>query len=277
MSNPEQIIDRQMEQYRRGQILGFTMAEIMLVLLFLLLLLLGARIRDLSSQLDRAIEIGGSDQASLAVLKDTEQELKKSGAMPAEEDVLWLTEKLALFAEEILAAKTDPQTDTAGPSELLEKLEKVKDLSNLISQNGVSMQKAQVCLKSCGSGPDACWGKSTSNPDFIYNVALYDDGVLVEPDYDSIAKNQEDWLALPNEARVEKATFLTNNEYRGRFGSLFSYARSRECIFQVRLFDADTADKQIYKSQRKLVEGYVYPTPVGTWPGQPLNKSTASD
>ena len=47
-------INDQTEQYQRGQVLGFTMAEIMLVLIFLLLLLLGTQLQQTQDKLESA-------------------------------------------------------------------------------------------------------------------------------------------------------------------------------------------------------------------------------
>ena len=51
MSEDDRVIEQQSEAYRRGQVLGFTMAEIMLVLLFLLLILLGDQLSRLAEDL----------------------------------------------------------------------------------------------------------------------------------------------------------------------------------------------------------------------------------
>ena len=50
-------ISVQSEDYRKGLVLGFTMAEIMLILLFLLLFLLGKELIDLQENLGSSISL----------------------------------------------------------------------------------------------------------------------------------------------------------------------------------------------------------------------------
>jgi len=287
----EAIIDAQNEQYRRGQILGFTMAEIMLVLLFLLLLILGSRVKQLVTQLDTYIQPEGNQHEALRLMEDTVVDLQAAGLMDEDQDELWLSRKLTLVADRILQ---DQRNWSQSVEEAIEKLgddlraERMRNrelqdvLDNLrednpdklagaemlasLEENNLSFEEAKVCLKSCGGGPEACWGESLRSPDYIYNVAIYDDFVRVEPDMMSVEKNFASWRSLPVAARVENAQSLSIPDFRARFGRLLEHSRDNDCVFQVRLYDADTSSKEIYKDRRRLVEGYVYPTPIESWP-----------
>ncbi|MCC2099180.1 MAG: hypothetical protein KDJ29_19985, partial [Hyphomicrobiales bacterium] len=57
--NPELIDDR---EYRRGMILGLTLAEVLLLLLFLLMLALGSELIDLQDRLGRAEDGTAAEQ-----------------------------------------------------------------------------------------------------------------------------------------------------------------------------------------------------------------------
>jgi hypothetical protein len=288
----EAIIDGQSEQYRRGQILGFTMAEIMLVLLFLLLLVLGSRVKELAHRLETYISPDGSQREALRVIENTVNDLKNSGLMEPEQDELWLARKLTLVADRVVKEQgnwsdavdeiidtltTDLDEERKKNQELTDTLERLRDddservaateMFAAARDSQLSFEEAKACLKSCGSGPDACWGESLRSPDYIYNVAIYDNFVKVEPDHISVEKNFESWRSLPKEARIDSSEILSISEFRSRFGELLSHSRENQCVFQVRLFDADTSSKSIYKDRRRLVEGYVYPTPVNSWPG----------
>ena len=243
-SESKNILNNQSDQYRKGQVLGFTMAEIMLVLIFILLLLLGTKITKLTDTLDKAFVEGSKEHESILILKEASKNI--------DEDILWLTETLVLNSKPLLSGEVSTS--------------EVKDFSStllpIITDRDISLEEAKQCLSSCGGGPKACWGESLQNPDFIYNVELYDDFVIVNPNHDSIDKNYQDWLQIPPAVKFEEPVKLSNLDYRTRFIQLKKYGELNDCVFQVRMFDANTTSKDIYKRQRKLVEGYVYPRPV---------------
>ena len=296
LSGPDQI-----DQYQRGQILGFTMAEIVLVLLFLLLIILGMRINKQAEALQKSFTEGTPEHSSAEIIKSTTNDLISQGILPEEKDMVWLTEALVLNADKVLAGLDPEEIDAkrelatlkkklsdmekklaTTTEDLLEsKLEaerfkqeaasarsrsqKHSDLADILDDKNLSLGEAKSCLLSCGGGPKACWGESLSNPDFIYNVALFDDSVWVSPDSESIDSNQEDWSLLPSLARISQPTLLGKNEFMRAFSQLKEHATRNECVFQARLVDLDTSNKEKYKSQKRLVDGYVYSTIFKNW------------
>lgn len=311
------LIDHQSEQYRRGQILGFTMAEIMLVLLFLLLLLMGAKLTNLSKLLEDSIAPDSVPYQSVDRLEKTLAKLKESGVVGADKDLLWLAEALSLSAPEVLSQGddtldlvkelnealeenlvldkaldeasqkldaseeiiselstevTDQAKDLQAATERLDALKDIADmnqelltevsqgrkLTSILDDRNISVPEAQQCLLSCGGGPKACWGESISNPDYIYNVGLYDNQLYVTPNLENAEKNKEDWASLPETARISEPMMLSNAQFTSRFDQLLRHANANECVYQVRLIDVATPTKPVYKSQRTLVENYVY-------------------
>ena len=302
-------INNQTEQYQRGQVLGFTMAEIMLVLIFLLLLLLGTKIQKTQDKLNAAYSADSPEYKVAVQVKETLKELKTIGVIPEDKDLLWLTEILILSAEEVIKA---PKNDTdiiqnledeilslktelalqktinkqSGVSTLKEKIEQLTsqlkkeqqkqkiNLSNaatgkfftgILEDQDISSAEAKQCLLTCGGGPKACWGESLENPDFIYNIALYDEHIYVTSDKKSINKNNTDWMSLPDSARVEQGIKLSNQQFNTNFSILYQHAQSNDCVFQVRLFDYKTSSKEIYKEQLQMVDRYVYTTKYKGW------------
>jgi len=300
MSVEPPIVDQQSEQYRRGQVLGFTMAEIMLVLLFLLLILLGDEITDLTRDLKVYISPQSAQGESAILISQTLQTLKSQGQISESETELSLTEKLVLRAadtvnevgvdeetEETIARLTRERDQLRSINEALEReneslsreldkdpeeLERqrmAEDLLNSANSNRVSFEEAMMCMDDCGGGDgkEACWGESIFNPDYIYTVALYDDYVWVRPDESNIEKHRQDWDAMPDSARVETAQYLSNPEYRRAFSALQRYAIAKNkgpqgCVFHVRLFDLGTTSKESYKSQERMIESYTYRTEI---------------
>lgn len=297
MSDSKDIINLQSEEYRKGQVLGFTMAEIMLVLLFLLLLLLGAKLQKLNKTIESSYQPNSKGFESIKSIENTLHSFQDKGLISEDKDVLWLTRQLILRADDVIKQEAEwdkssqekiekliiEKQELLSENQMLKdinednnrivkelkeaklKLNKITPLTDILKSNNLSDKEATQCLLSCGGGPKACWGESLANPDFIYNIALYDDGFYVSPELKSIEKNSKDWLRIPNIARLSKPQYMTPKVFRKRFGALLEYANNNSCVFQTRLIDVDTSTKKIYKAQRRLVEGYVYPTPFKTW------------
>lgn len=240
-SESKNILNNQSDQYRKGQVLGFTMAEIMLVLIFILLLLLGTKITKLTDTLDNAFVEGSKEHESILILKEASKNL--------DEDILWLTESLVLNSKPLLSGEVSSSEIADFNSTLLP----------IITDREISLEEAKQCLSSCGGGPKACWGESLQNPDFIYNIELYDDFFVVNPNHDSIDKNYQDWLKIPPAVKFNEPVKLSNLDFRTRFRQLDKYGELNDCVFQVKLFDVNTTTKNIYKRQEGLVQGYVYP------------------
>lgn len=288
------VINTQSEQYRRGQILGFTMAEIMLVLLFLLLLLLGSKIKELSEELKAAFKPDSAEHQAANVLNEEMDKLKNKGVIDESKDVLWLTERLVLSAESMLAGGSKSLQDQIdnllnenkkltlqnedlekkvsnlkAENELLKKAAKlpeipgfkpsdIADVITTVGGSGLKPGEAKQCLLDCGGGPKACWGVSIKNPDYIFNVGLYDSHLFVTPNPENIKRNQSDWDLLPSDVRISEPVLLTRSQFQSRFSKLLEHGRKNDCVYHVRLIDVATSNKEIYKSQRQLVENSVY-------------------
>jgi len=295
------VINTQSEQYRRGQILGFTMAEIMLVLLFLLLLLLGSKIKALSEKLKAAFAPDTVEHQTANALKDEMRELQKKGIVDESKNVLWLTERLVLSAESILTGGSQGLQDQVDNlldenkkleirnADLQEQIANLEDviasippetrppeipgykqsdigeLFNTVKGSGLMPGEAKQCLLDCGGGPKACWGESIKNPDYIFNVGLYDNQLYVTPNLENARKNQADWDSLSSDLRIELPVLLTRSQFQSRFSKLLAHGRSNECVYHVRLIDVATSSKEVYKSQRQLVENSVYISRRANW------------
>lgn len=300
MSEDDRVIEQQSEAYRRGQVLGFTMAEIMLVLLFLLLILLGDQLSRLAEDLEVSIQPGTPEHSAIILIQETLDNLKRQGQLDAEDDELWLTEKLTLRAADTVSEigidedaretierltlerdllreqATELAEEAQRLNELLEndpeQAQRQRDANQLlgaVENNQLPLKRALQCMDDCGGGDgkEACWGESIFNPDYIYTVALYDDYIWVQPDEGSTSKHKPDWDAIPNQARIATPQYLSNTEYRRRFSALQRYAIAKNkgpkgCVFHVRLFDLGTTSKESYKSQEQMVESYTYRTEI---------------
>ena len=273
-------VDFQSEQYRRGQVLGFTMAEIMLVLLFLLLILLGAQISNMQEEIDRSIAPDSPEARSIILIQEALYSLQAQGLLLQQDDIYTLSQKLTLVApetirglpaqgslerllvenERLLDQNATLRSQLSDQVEPGERLAEALDLQRIAEQFGLQHSSAQMCLEGCGGGdgPEACWGESISEPDYIYSVAMFDDRFFVVPDGQNIRANQDSWDSLPELARIPSGEMLTNAELVRRFRPLRAFSDQNTCKFHVRLYDYQTSTKEVFKNQRRLIEGYVY-------------------
>ena len=294
----------QSEDYRKGLVLGFTMAEIMLILLFLLLLLLGKELIDLQEKLnssisleapevvvgqDIAVQLAGAKAEGLAPANMSLEEYVGRLIFKSEADQLdILSAQIKALKEQVLSKDQEIQklteqikqlgTDSGYIDDLEEQLSQVKaelasaneridavkPLADALAEANLSQKQGQQCLLACGaSGRPACWGESIENPDFIYDIAMYDDYFWVALREESLAKNLDKWNNLPDKARIETPAFLSASDFRKRMTGLVEYGQANDnCVFSVRLFDVGTSTKQMYKDLRQLVGNYAYETPV---------------
>jgi DNA repair exonuclease SbcCD ATPase subunit len=130
-------ISGQSEDYRKGLVLGFTMAEIMLILLFLLLLLLGKELRDLYSELDSSIP---KDSVQAIVGKDVEDQWKEAvenGIAPQDMPLDQYAGKLIFKSEadqlDVLAAQVKSLREQLKNKEL--DIERLNDLIKELEGN----------------------------------------------------------------------------------------------------------------------------------------------
>ena len=297
----------QSEEYRKGLVLGFTMAEIMLILLFLLLLLLGKQLRDLEDQVSNStlndspeVIVGSGLRGDFEAAKATQSipdglefeqwvgklifqsEAEQVDILKAEIEALRLAVKqkdeTITQLKEDLGPLADLKETIAQLEEQLQSLEQFKEqygtVASAFQQSNISQNEGAQCLLECGKkGVPACWGESINNPDFIYDIAMYDDYFWVALRNDNRDRNIEKWNALPDKAKVSEPEFLNRTEFMRRMQGLNEYgALNDDCKFSVRLFDAATSSKQIYKKMRKEVESFAYPAtrPIQNWSNRAL-------
>jgi cell division protein FtsB len=84
--------------HRRGLVLGLTLAEILILLLFLLMLALGARLSAMSAQIKEAARENESLRAASDSLKPLVEALNRSGSIPVD-DIRSLVDRLGRLAQ----------------------------------------------------------------------------------------------------------------------------------------------------------------------------------
>lgn len=323
-------IGGQAEEYRKGMVLGFTMAEIMLVLLFLLLLLLGKLLQDLREQLGNSAPLNSPEVVAGQGLQDRFNSAKENKSIPSnmtfekwvgklifqseadETDILEaeikrlellleekenkiqqlqrdlgplaemretifnLEKKLADYQQQVLALAAENEALELEIDALKRFRDKYDGVASAFDKSGISPQEGAQCLLDCGEqGFPACWGESINNPDFIYDIAMFDDHFWVALREDNKERNLVKWNALPDKARISTPMFLGRGDFRDHMQGLNEYSKAHEnCKFSVRLFDVQSVDapKETYVDMVKEVKSVAYPAerPKQNWSNGPL-------
>ena len=278
-------INNHNKAYRRGVVLGLTLAEVMLLLLFILLLAFMSILKK-----EHQKELLEKKELELVSKKDPVTEkviyLIKT-ADPSIRDELVkgienLPDNLKLIKKENLAKTLNeslPQVISRGldelkrekysvidikkPTDVEKELEEAKDsesklesqIENLKGQN--KFLSKQIISTGKGDGRLSCWvDNSSGKAEYIYNIYLNHQGITIKDN--KIPHRQEDQKTLP----ISMITYdepLEINKFMEETNGIHQWAINHDCIFYVRLFDdTGTNEKTLYKSQLRTVESSFY-------------------
>lgn len=274
--------------YRRGFVMGLTLAEVALLLIFIILLLLvlgfekrDAEIRKLAAaaKLVRSEAVSGeSPQETVARIAE---ELSKFGELKeaVESSGAEISDDFIELVR-ITAAQID-STDVALAQQLTKERERVARAAALIEgvkgsgdieamasrlaelEDRERNQAGQVLelrerLNRVGRGGDlpSCWTTPEGKADFILEVALESGGVRVS---DAISDDRAEERSRLPIAEFDPSITLSEARFLELTKPLFDWSVRNECRFYVDVFDA-TADheKGLYKSRLRAVEGHFY-------------------
>jgi len=318
-----ELINDQRQAYRRGLILGFTVAEALLLILFGLLLALGSilvKVKDREEARQRELDEANVKLAAYAYLepeiallrgRTTDDFFRELGILKVENDSLRLevkqlqtqlaeTEIVSDIAKAAKAEKTTPDAlrkaaargqlvdgvfgeefdiekvervleiakkiDEAIPAEEGEKLEDLSSLEGLSADLAKKEKenrdlRAQVTnasrrLKDIKTEKLACWAMDAGTPDYLFDVALLNDGIRVRKSVR--AERLEDYKELPISPSLYGRT-LSQQEFREGTRALYNLSEARDCRFFVRVYDfTGTQQKLIYIQNLSTVEDHFY-------------------
>ena len=290
-------LERKNRAYRRALTLGLTLAEIFVLLVFVLLLAfagyykhtaaLSMTFPDLQreSELQAAAinalkEVNGQLQRESTYLKaqlrapnhfdDLFRELRLQKARIAQLDAqiteLGKERTSIPSLEQAIAAESgstgkDPQ---AILQDLITSANDAKREQQRLQGELVYYQKK---LAATGNGTvlPSCWTTPDGKIEYIFDVTLVSDGITVHDN--ALADHLQDEQQL-----IPKMSFgsvLNDNQFLQMTQTLYAWSRAQhpECRFFVRLLDRTKDDeKALYKSELQAVEGHFYKLPVATLP-----------
>lgn len=265
--------------YRRGILLGLTMAEIIILIVFLLLLAFGVL-------LDREKKANASREDLFGNKDIVERIVKVFSTQPPdmEEDVVRAIETLpfviSLIKEKHLAKKDEILQDTLARAiemleiekdmaegngdipieqQLLFAQEKIKALED-DAKNLIDQKKSLISqIKSNGRGVDMppCWpdakGRAT---EYLFDIDLTNSGIVMFDASPPHRQTEKDRLPMDH---IQYGKPRSISQFKSETQPIFAWSKKKECRFYVFIKDkTGTTEKALFKKLLVAVEGSFY-------------------
>ncbi|MEK6777775.1 MAG: hypothetical protein AABY87_12990 [bacterium] len=269
-------IPEQNKAYRRGIVLGLTMAEVGILIIFVLLLLLGLtdslrkkQERDMDGHklittdrvrtLEEAESFMTQLRGTLHAANNANVE-EISRLIRALQEIA-TTQKGRTALQEVSAAITElnrikDQIKKDGGSDAL--ASEVEQQSYRIANQEGQLQRYESQLKEAGlgKGERPCWVKADGTIEYLYDVVLSSNGIKMrEYKYD----HRERECALLPKPAVDPNELLSPTEFLQRTQPLYNHSLAQNCRFFVVVYDATgPTEKELYKQLLRTVEGHFY-------------------
>ena len=235
--------------FPRGLVLGLTMAEIAILIIFVLLLALAAL---LAREADRR-------QAAERELVRFEQiaALFEAEALPED--------PVALGA--VLRERVDDHRDADNWRELVREIEttpdvlrEMADAMSAAARAGISPAEVRDAIESrhVGGGSDypSCWYDRDGTVAYLFDVALVGRGFVV--DLARAPQHEAERALLPLDL-VQTRSVVSQAQFLRQTRPVYAWSVERGCRFFVRAFDVTAADqKDLYKRRMRVLESRFY-------------------
>ena len=247
------------EGYRRGAVLGLTIAEIFILLVFLMLLALMGVNRYWGKRVDPWKEIidRHTPEQIVAALKDPDQQEREIARLTRQiEDLTRQKERL----QERIRTLEDREGTTG---ELLDEAkEKLRELGNTLAEQERALARADDKIRIIGKGiTPPCWYQRVQEtnpitqanwrekPYYLFDIAIREDHMEVQrlpvPEGSAEDDNGRPYAAEAKDLPLDEIPYgerLTDAEMRRAMGPLYerakaSQVRTYSCIFYVRVWD----------------------------------------
>ena len=272
--------------YRRGFVLGLTLAEAALLLVFVVLLLMVAgferRDRTITAleslqSAAAAMAPAGADPISFATDQLTAlSELREAVGSDGQE---WDEDFIELVRAVAAARKGDGLVDVSralqekqermdrmlealgqldGSEGLEELLERVADSEARLSNQRGQLAALQDRLERAGQGGvlPSCWTTPEGRIDYLLDVVLGSDGIRMRESLPERRRAERDRLPM---GPVLAGLSYSQAEFQALTKAVYDWSVARECRFYVSIFDGTQGhEKERYKSLLTTVEGHFY-------------------
>jgi parvulin-like peptidyl-prolyl isomerase len=279
---PSGRIDGQNQAYRRGLVMGLTMAEVGILIIFVLLLLIAWS--ALKQQREARARVGQPTVSStqLAALQRSDQSMKELAkavglgpeSPPSEIALLVKSVKQAAATEAGASALAQSQATLDDIRETRDRLRQVlqdaetsgaEAVLNTVEQQSFELGVKDGQLKyaqnrlaalGSGSGERPCWVEPDGTVRFLYDVLLTSQGIQLRERQG--LQEVRGRFPLPV---VQPSVVLSEEAFLTLTRTLYNYGRSdeRQCRFHVWIFDGtEPEEKVLYKKLINTVEGHFY-------------------
>lgn len=271
--------------YRKGMVLGLTLAEVALLLVFVLLMLLAIGFARRDRDLARFAEFAGKipveatefERQKKAVAALTELNKFVGGdEQPLPDDFTTLVAEIreALGSTNAQASLVQAREDRKRSEAALKSLEAAlrsegekepdrvaREFATMVAVNANQqgqIRQLQTKLENAGMGRvlPSCWSAATGETDYLFDVVLTSKGLRVkERAPESRADERE---RLPVERMNPEETLIISS-FLQRTRGVFDLSVRQNCRFFVVVYDATAEhEKDLYKSLLQAVENHFY-------------------
>jgi len=213
---------------------------------------LGYPIRDEQSATKSIKEIKSKLEIANSVLRTAKAHSKNAAA---DDEVIATLGSLAQIERELSSKGKDMGSVAAECSDALSR-EKACDTRLNTLSGRLANAEQQLATSSRGTEKPACWADQTGKPEYIFDIALNSQSIVIRDN--ALPNRRSEEAALP----IENITFgseLKPDVFRSQTRALFDWSEKEKCRFFVRVFDQTAAfEKDIYKRQLRTVGEHFY-------------------
>jgi hypothetical protein len=213
---------------------------------------LGYSIRDEQSATQSIKEIKSKLEIADSVLRVATMH-SKNGA--ADDEVIAKLGSLAQIERELSSQGKDISSVAAECGNALTRETGCNTRLNTLSGRLANAEQ-QLATSSRGTEKPACWADQTGKPEYIFDIALKSQSIVIRDN--ALPNRRSEEATLP----LENITFggeLRPDAFRSQTRALFNWSEKERCRFFVRVFDLTAAfEKDIYKRQLRTVGEHFY-------------------
>lgn len=275
------------KHYRRGIVLGLTFAELLMLLLFVVLLVLGTTMKGKSDINHK--RYNEKELSNMSVLSDLLKDKDESAFIEASkllnegepdkayQKLMGLDSTTGSTKDELVQmnqiighikstnptvyAKIQGHIIAGNPEkayqEIVESSHILMTYKNIINDCR-AQNKHLVAIKNVGRGGDfpSCWFDEAGAKQFIYNIELTDKGIVVHDNH--IPSREEEKKRLPLED-FKLGMPMQPNEFMKAGQKIRKISDDHSCRFFVKIADKTSPEKkEHYKKLRNTVENIFY-------------------
>lgn len=269
-------ISEQNSAYRRGVVLGLTMAEVGILIVFVLLLLIGVqeffREEEAKAMEGReAVEVENlrALQRADSVLTELRRPLQLEDSAIVEEigtliralqEVTatrdgWNTLQEVRAAQEEVRRVRDEIKRSGGSETLAYEVE--QQSYRIANQEGqLRRYESRLLAIGGGKGERPCWVKPDGTIEYLYDVVLASNGIRMREYHYGHREKERSLLQMP---AVDTTETLSPAEFLRRTQPLYGQSVAANCRFFVVIYDAtEPSEKDLYKQLLGTVEAHFY-------------------